>query len=251
MKLPKKCIDIWVARPTQIKGCNLVSEYLKILTDQEIEQIQRFSSETQRHTALITRVFIRVLLSKYLGITPESVFFRTGCKGKPEISKIQTPIRFNLSHTYDFIVCAVTLVNDIGVDVEYTQREIQIDNFSKHFFCDSERARLLTLPLMQRRETFFELWTLKESYLKACGEGVGEALSHFTFNLEDKAHIEIIFNSMRKDDPKNWQSWLFSGSPSHRIAVSIRSPKTEEYQIRQFQMVPLENVWAINLPLPY
>ena len=131
-------IHIWVVHPLSIKDPLLLNEYKKWLTEEEIIRQQRYRFEKDQHDALITRAFIRDLLSQYSPEDRRAWRFEKGEKDKPEIINPPLPLRFNLSHTQGLIVCAVTLNDDIGIDVEHVDRNNDILNIADRYFSPVE-----------------------------------------------------------------------------------------------------------------
>ena len=71
-----------------------------------VKKQQRYKFAKDRHDALITRAFIRDLLSYYADVLPQDWRFEKGEKDKPEIVNPPIPLRFNISHTKNLIICA-------------------------------------------------------------------------------------------------------------------------------------------------
>ncbi|NQZ82070.1 MAG: 4'-phosphopantetheinyl transferase superfamily protein [Colwellia sp.] len=240
---------IWYTKPQLGRNLDLYQRYKQLLTAQEIEKQQRYIFEKDRHDALVTRAFIRNVLSQYIPKAPEDWRFTKGEYGKPEIIDPSLPLRFNISHTKDLIVCAITLVNDIGCDVEYIERKSDILAIANRYFSKLETRELFRLPEAEQRSRFFDYWTLKESYIKAWGQGLAIPLSDFSFHIGESnsakknTNINLSFSSQREDDPKRWKSWIFYPNQQHRISVSIRSVATQikhdDYKVRFFETTPL------------
>ncbi|PCJ47122.1 MAG: 4'-phosphopantetheinyl transferase [Gammaproteobacteria bacterium] len=242
---------LWYTKPQLCHDLDLLQRYKKLLTAQETEKQQRYIFEKDRHDALVTRAFIRDVLSQYMPKSPEDWRFTKGEQGKPEILEPSLPIRFNISHTKELIVCAITLVNDIGCDVEYIERNSDVLAIADRFFSKLETKELVGLPESEQRSRFFDYWTLKESYIKAWGQGLSIPLSDFSFligesnSVKQNENINLCFSAKREDDPKAWKSWVFYPNQQHRVAVSIRSVathiKSDDYKIRYFETIPLIN----------
>lgn len=81
-------------------------------------------------------------------------------------------VDFNLSHSGDWVACAVGLDCQLGVDVESPRRRRSYRALAAEYFAESESRQLDGLPEEQCRQRFYELWTLKESYLKARKLGI-------------------------------------------------------------------------------
>ncbi|NQY50661.1 MAG: 4'-phosphopantetheinyl transferase superfamily protein [Colwellia sp.] len=263
-------IHLWMTKPEELLGNDeLLTTYATLLTSKETAKQQRYKFAKDRHDALITRAFIRDLLSYYADIAPQDWQFEKGEKDKPEIVNCSLPLRFNISHTKNLIICAVTLEDDIGCDVENTGRNNDILAIAERYFSPTESKELFALPVAQQRNRFFDYWTLKESYIKAWGLGLAIPLKDFSFNIADtedkhkelltiKHNISLSFAEHRVDEPQIWRSWLiYPGTEidekqEHRIAISLRSKKSAsindnqeadnqktDYQLRFFNTLPL------------
>lgn len=117
---------------------------------------------------------------------PFPTAFLTSPNGKPFAP--DGSLRFNLSHSGTWAVCAVS-ESDIGCDVE------KIDpahtNVAKRFFTAAENAQLDEAATeTERVRRFFRLWTLKESFQKATGQGMHLPLSDFSVTLGEPSRIE-------------------------------------------------------------
>ncbi|MFL5582730.1 MAG: 4'-phosphopantetheinyl transferase family protein [Gemmatimonadaceae bacterium] len=137
---------------------------------------------TPRHQRRFTvaRGVLREVLGAYLGEAPAAVRLAYGARGKPRLAAPppHRPLQFNVAHTADLALVAVTLGRAVGADVE---RERPIDHVavSRRMFSPAERAALLALPPARQRAAFFECWAYKESYVKAHGDGLAADTCRF------------------------------------------------------------------------
>lgn len=249
-------IHLWQVNPDNITQVELLEKYKALLSDDETKKQQRYKFEHDRHDALITRAFIRDLLSYYADVDPSDWRFDKGEKDKPEIINPPLPLRFNLSHTKGLIICAVTLKDDIGCDVEDTTRSNDVLAIADRFFSASETQELFSLPIEQQRPRFFDYWTLKEAYIKAWGLGLAIPLKDFSFHINDKpietntaftikSNISLSFAEHRVDNAAHWRNWVLypNDSEQHRIAIALRSKENNQatsYQLRYFDSIPLQ-----------
>jgi len=265
LSLVKNEIHVWMTKPQELLGNDeLLLRYSTLLNATEKVKQQRYKFAKDRHDALITRAFIRDLLSYYADIAPQDWQFDKGEKDKPEVVNAPMPLRFNISHTKNLIVCAVTLTDDIGCDVENTSRTNDVLAIAERYFSAKETTELFSLPGEQQRNRFFDYWTLKESYIKAWGLGLAIPLADFSFTINDKVQIKnemfaikddisLSFAAHREDEPQIWRSWLMyptlaiDEKQEHRIALSLRSKNIDDkndnqntdYQLRFFNTQPL------------
>ncbi|MDM8564852.1 4'-phosphopantetheinyl transferase superfamily protein [Candidatus Halobeggiatoa sp. HSG11] len=231
-------VHLWLVFPDSIQEPELLLAYNKLLTEEEQNKKQRFHFKKHQHQYLITRALIRSVLSHYVDIKPSAWCFSKNQYGRPEVITNTLPLRFNLSHTEGLIVCGIVLKQDIGVDVETINRKNATKDIAKRFFSTQEVIDLYSKPT----RSFFDYWTLKESYIKACGMGLSLPLHKFTFHIEE--HIKISFNSDLHDDPNQWRFWLLEPTPSHRMAIAVRDKVN--YRLNMKVIIPLVSEQKFN-----
>jgi 4'-phosphopantetheinyl transferase len=241
MKLTPHEIHLWLAFPNEIKDSELLSAYEKQMSPEEVAQQKRFRFPKHRHQYLITRALVRTTLSRYTQISPHHLRFSKNKYGRPEIvAKEGMPsLRFNLSHTNDLIVCGIVLKQDIGIDVEHKERNGATIDIANRFFSKKEVKDLYAIPEKERRDRFFDYWTLKESYIKARGMGLSLPLEQFTFHISENKPLQISFEPELHDDPEQWQFWLLKPTPHHKIAISVCRKANKPYQLITRKVVPL------------
>ncbi len=137
------------------------------LSEDEKERAARFHFEIDRHRFVACRAVLREILGAELGISPGDVKFSYGAQGKPTLNH-KTDLRFNLSHSEGLALIALSDEAEIGVDLEQIRPERATSDVARAVFTDAEQAELVG---PDRVERFFQLWTRKEAYLKAIGQG--------------------------------------------------------------------------------
>jgi 4'-phosphopantetheinyl transferase len=80
-------------------------------------------------------------------------------------------LQFNVSHSGDWALIAVTQNRPVGVDLEQIRPDVDVHGVGQLAFSVAERELLQSLPEVVRVAAFFDLWTCKEAYLKGIGEG--------------------------------------------------------------------------------
>jgi 4'-phosphopantetheinyl transferase len=246
-------IHLWFAYDEQIRDPQLLSKYHALMNETERKQQKRFYFERHRHQYLITRALLRTVLSFYVNeIPPENWQFDKNQYGKPYIgnSSIGLPLQFNLSHTDRLAVLAVTANNEVGVDVEYVHRRGKTVELADSFFSPTEVAQLFALPMEKQRKRFFELWTLKEAYIKACGMGLSIPLDHFSYSFPGRGEIAISFEQDRDDNPEKWRFWHVCPNDIHKVSVALRSDDmTTPYSLSMRKAIPLSDIITVSYPI--
>jgi 4'-phosphopantetheinyl transferase len=197
-----------------------------LLDSDEQRRADRFLFARDRDTFIAAHALVRRALSRYVDLPPQLWQFQLGPYGRPEIADALPSglprLRFNLSHTHGFAVCAVTRELDLGVDVETLDRRAPLE-IVDHFFAPAEVAALRGLPLAMQGDRFFVYWTLKEAYIKARGMGLALPLHQFAFVLVPKQPIAITFGPELTDDPASWNFASFAIGDCYRVALAVRS----------------------------
>ena len=222
--LPTHAVHVDLIAPDHSEATALAPAYLRLLTPDEIERMQRLIFQRDRRRFLVTRALARTMLSRYAPVKPADWRFVTNVHGRPEI--LDRPagvpdLRFNISHTEGLIACAVTIGREVGVDVEHIGRRLTHD-VPARFFAPREVRDLRALPEAEQPRAFFDYWTLKEAYIKARGFGLALPLGDFAFHLAPPAAPTISFEPSLADDPATWQFTQAWPTPAHRLAVAVR-----------------------------
>jgi phosphopantetheinyl transferase len=152
------------------------------LDSQETERLGRFQFDVHRREFLYGRALVRYVLSHYLDIGPAEVRFSKSEFGKPYIDSNES-IHFNLSHSRGTSVLALSAAGPVGVDLEQVDASHDGIGIAERYFSQVEHQYLLRLPAAERPASFFSLWALKESFIKATGKGLSLPLATFTYEI--------------------------------------------------------------------
>jgi 4'-phosphopantetheinyl transferase len=149
--------------------------YWTLLAPDEQARVERLRFPQHRERAIAARGILRSLLGHYCACDPAQLQFAYGIHGKPSLAASQSSSRleFNLSHAGDWLLCGMTSIHAIGVDLEPLRPVADLANLTQRFFAPSEYRTLQALPPDQQATAFFEHWTVKEAILKAIAQGLG------------------------------------------------------------------------------
>lgn len=140
-----------------------------------------FSNDKVRRTKLLGETMIRKLLLTVWGLKMPDYKLIRGEHGKPYLSGNSKLAYFNLSHSDNYIVCAVSEC-EVGIDIE-RKGKMRME-VARRFFHSNEVCALEKLPDELRSELFFRFWSVKESFLKYTGTGLSASLSNFEVCFE-------------------------------------------------------------------
>lgn len=234
-------IDLWCAYISDIRDGALWRRYEALLSSEERARQARFRFAKNQRRHLVTRVLVRTVLSRYHPVQPEEWVFSAGPRGRPEISapRLEPLLEFNIAHSADLVLLGVTSGRTLGVDAEsLTMRDVDTALLDRYFAAE-EGAALLALPAAARRRRFFELWTLKESYIKARGMGLAIALDAFRFELPGDQGLTLHMRPELADAPQRWRLWQLALRPDYLAAVCAARGAEAPPRIIVREIVPL------------
>lgn len=166
-------------RPEDVAGLG------RSLSRDETARARAFRSPAHQRRFVVARGALRSLLSERLDTPPSAIRFTYGDHGRPELPDLQNPadIRFNVSHSHELALIAVTAGARVGVDVEHVRPLRDLDALISRFFSAEEARSLAPLAPQDRLAAFYACWTRKEAYLKATGSGLTVPLDRFTVSV--------------------------------------------------------------------
>lgn len=253
MELNLNEVHLWTFPHSKDQDLILASKYYDLCSLKEKKRSKEFYFEKDQSQFILSRAFLRTVLSHYLPTKPNEWQFIRNSFGKPSI---QFPIyknvlQFNLSHTKEWIVCAVTWNYDIGVDVECYLRQVKNKELACRFFAQQEVDQLSQLSVEKQKFHFFDYWTLKEAYIKACGKGLYIPLNSFSFEL-DQNEIKIHFDFETQDHLNNWNFWLLQPNLPYKIAIALHhkkeriNPQLKIYEMNSLEKYQIQNDYCIR-----
>jgi 4'-phosphopantetheinyl transferase len=146
------------------------------LSLEETARAERFKFAKHRHRFIAGRGALREILSQYLRVQPRDIPFDYSPNGKPTLAG-EFSLHFNLAHTEDLALIALTRIGPVGVDVERVRPIKDVDDLVARFFSPRESELFQKVAPHEKPAAFFNLWTRKEALLKATGEGITRSLS--------------------------------------------------------------------------
>lgn len=156
------------------------NKLLNFLPEEKQNKIKKFYKIEDAQRALFSDVLLRILINKRLNIKNNEINFYANKFGKPFL-KNNNNFHFNISHSGTWILCALDDMDKIGIDIEKIK---PIDfEIAERFFSNEECIELFKKKDNEKLMFFYELWTLKESYIKADGRGLSIPLDSFTIKI--------------------------------------------------------------------
>jgi len=150
----------------------------QVLSGSERRDAETLRIVVHRRRSVVSRALLRVLLSCYTGIEPHRQVIERGRHGKPYVN-VGHRLEFSVAHSRDRVLYGFS-TRQLGVDVEAVVPRTDLSSVATHFFTPSEQRLLALLQPGQYERTFYWIWTAKEAYLKALGDGLTVPLDSFS-----------------------------------------------------------------------
>lgn len=197
-----------------------------LLSADEIARADRFHFPKDRAEYVAARGTLRRILGHALDQDPAALHFTYSRHGKPAL-EAAGDLRFNVSHSGEYALIALSQGRDVGVDIERLRADLASMEIAQRFFSAAEVAALEALPEAQRLAGFFACWTRKEAYIKARGEGLSHQLDCFDVTLTPGETAALLAT---RPDPKEAAKWSLRNLPlpaGYAGALAVRGPLNE------------------------
>jgi 4'-phosphopantetheinyl transferase len=171
-----RLVEVWVA-PLQVSA-SAHDALVATLTPAEHDRAGRYRFADDARRFSVARGWLRHVLGDAVGVPPSDIAFAAG-PGKPRLATRGRPPGaagaggpcFNLSHAGELALIALS-DGEVGVDVEPESSGPAALEAAAVACTPAEAAALDSLPVEARPTAALRMWTAKEAFLKATGEGL-------------------------------------------------------------------------------
>jgi 4'-phosphopantetheinyl transferase len=209
-------VHLWTIEAQQ--PGSVLADLSATLTADEQARANRFMFPADSLRFLVSRGALRTILGRYLDIPAERLKIKQPAGGKPVIECGQ--LEFNLSHSHNLTVIAVSQNLSVGVDIEHTARSFDLRPFLR-MLAPGESASLMNVPEWARLSAFYALWTRKEAWLKATGTGLGMPLKDFEVSVPPAPPALLWVHGSHHDDAE-WTIHDVSTTKAYAGALAVR-----------------------------
>ncbi|WP_198140894.1 4'-phosphopantetheinyl transferase superfamily protein [Nitrosospira sp. NpAV] len=187
---------------------------LFLLSEGEVAYALRFRRHEDQVRSIATRAALRRMLASRLRLPPDTLRFMVNRHGKPYLQD-KAGIEFNVSHAGCFALIALSTNGQVGVDIEYRGCGIDAKSLGAYVFSPLERKSGLIA-----NEDFIQHWVVKESVLKALGEGISEHLQAISILPGDEEGYRI------EHDRPEWagiKAWSIEAPDCYAAALAKKN----------------------------
>ncbi|GMK38601.1 4'-phosphopantetheinyl transferase [Paenibacillus sp. CCS19] len=202
--------------PKEIDG-NLFLSLLPLVSEEKRRRIERFVYREDALRALLGEMLVRRIIQTKLGLSNDEIRFKRNRYGKPFLENCED-CYFNISHSGEWVV-GVIHSKPIGIDVEQIQTiDLEI---AQRFFAEEEYRAMQNRPDIERQSFFYDMWTLKESYMKAIGKGLSVPLDSFSIQIVSKDEIRLT----EGEKAANYHFKQYDIDPGYKLSVCAESDR--------------------------
>lgn len=215
-------------------SAEVLAELRDRLCPEEQARADRFRVVAPKEAFIAARAQLRLILSKYLNQSHDRIHFVYGASGKPALADGDTGYDFNVSHSGDCALIAISGSGSIGVDVERFREVKDLAGLADQFLTEAEQRDLFALSDHPLREAFFSAWTRKEAVVKAMGRGIGYPFKNFETGcgpcrgirwLADPPDDHTAWSLTLLNMPREYAASLVTCFPLERTQVIEASPE--------------------------
>lgn len=193
------------------------------LSPDERQRLERFRFEHDRKRYLVGRGLLRTLLGRYVDAAPDRLRFDYTPFGKPHLAAgpARQDLQFNVSHSGELLLIAVTCGRALGVDVEQVRADIEVATIAACYFSPNEQAALAELAGTEQVDAFFDCWTRKEAYIKARGDGLSRPLDQFDVSLKPGQAARLLETRPDPAEAHRWHLAELDVGAGYKAALAV------------------------------
>jgi 4'-phosphopantetheinyl transferase len=217
-------VHVWrVALDQPASRVHLLS---RTLSADELERADRFHFERDRDRFVAARATLRAILARYLGREPGSLAFTYGPQGKPALDRPpwEVELGFNLTHSEELALVAVTTGRPIGVDLEAVRPFEELKDVPRRIFSTRELAEFQSLAPSQQGRAFMNAWTRKEAFVKATGTGFSTDVAEVEVTFAPGQPARLIRLHGDTEAAAGWTLLELITAPRYAAAVALQGP---------------------------
>jgi 4'-phosphopantetheinyl transferase len=220
LELGRDEIHVW--RATLDQAPSRIRSFLCSLAADERARAARFYFEKDRDHFIVARGVLRAILGFYLNRAPKCLSFCYGSHGKPAVAAKPDgdALRFSVSHSDGVALYAVARGREVGIDLERIRFDLAVAEIAERHFSFREVAMLRTLSAEVQHQAFFRLWTRKEAYIKARGEGLSLPLDEFDVSLTPGEPTTVRATQRDPPEASRWSLQELAPAPGYAAALA-------------------------------
>ena len=229
--MPDNTSSLTGDQATEIWTCSLAhlreyrSRLHNLLTAAEQERCQRYRQQDDRDRYMGGRALTKLAVARFCQTPLADVSIAVQESGKPFVllANEHLPVPgISISHAGELVVVAISLANDVGVDVELLHHDVNIRELADVVCHADEIADIYSASDKTVTQKFYAYWVLKEAYLKATGDGLSADARSVLFRIDPASPVRLAQGLANQADG-NWEFYLSQYDDQHMMALATRT----------------------------
>ncbi len=211
-------VQVWQLMLARDAAASLVTEQqyqqlLTLLAVDERARCKRYHRLADRIRYAVMRAALRHLIAHHLQQPAHCIQLGLSAFGKPCLRAPAAPLQFNLSHSQQLGLIALSAQRPVGIDIE-ALASTQQQRALLSVFSPREQAYCLQHP---HATDWTQIWTGKEAVLKALGTGLTAELTTLSV-LPMATHLEV---SLAETKTMQIQAWPLAVAYGYQAALAL------------------------------
>lgn len=206
------------------------STLFSYLSSEEKIRMNRLLYEPLKIKYVVSHGFLRLLLGKYLSLSPSNIQYNYNEFKKPFCTQ-HPNLYFNMSHSNNYIAYAFSYNYKVGIDIEFIKNIPKIENLFSSIASTGEGLIFEKQNEIDKIYFFYKTWTIKEAFLKALGVGLTYPLSDIETSIIPKERFKVLKFDANKEALTGWTFVPIKFIPDYlgTVAVEKKDEKINFY----------------------
>lgn len=187
-----KTIRIYRINTNRLETSDEYNKHFSNMPKYRQEKIERIRYDSGKRLSLGAGILLERALDD-AGVNGDDRSVILGKNGKPQLERI-SDVQFSISHSGSMAILAISYDGTmLGIDIEQMGDADRVEKIAGRLLSDREKEYLAGISDTElRREWLYSLWTVKESYVKALGTGLGTDFRTVESDIDSMADGSVI-----------------------------------------------------------
>lgn len=211
---------LWRVDPRVLAEESVHARCLELLSSTERARHDRLAVPARKLELAAAHALVRIALEQSTGAPASTWRVWRDSMGRPQVEGPHDGWHVSLTHTPGLVACLVA-PRIVGVDAEQVSPRVPYMRIAEQVFAPRELAHLRTLDEDARIDRFFLLWSVKEAFAKARGDGLSAPLDRVEVSLDDDGFVTLDVPPTCGASGDTWFVRWSRPSPEHVMATCV------------------------------
>lgn len=227
-------VEVYICSLPKMRNKREIDALIPFISEEKQKRVKRFKFIDDQYRSVIGELLVRYICRFRYSMLEKDFQLTKNRYGKPYLP-LYPNFYFNIAHSGEWVVCAIHN-NEVGIDIECI-KPIE-ESIMLSILREKEVEYLSSKP--NKLAAFYEIWTVKESYLKAIGSGLAISLQSFYADISNLENIKLV-DCEKNTYIENINCIVYKIDENHLISTCIRnqgqSVESIEYYYLSFNQV--------------